>query len=71
MIPEWEYRVETLGTFWRGPSPDALASLLNAAAAEGWETVSVASLASGNRLLVILRRRLAKKTERTRRDTWP
>ncbi|MGD8814124.1 MAG: hypothetical protein PVI78_06565 [Anaerolineales bacterium] len=70
MTPEWEYGVETLGTIWRSPSPDDLARLLNAAAFEGWEPVSVVSLSSGNRLLVILRRPLTKTT-RKRRTTWP
>jgi hypothetical protein len=70
MDPEWEYDVHTLGTIWRRPSPDDLVSMLNAAAAEGWETVSVVSPSNGNRLLVILRRPLAKTT-RKRRATWP
>lgn len=71
MTPEWEYDVQTVGSIWRGPSPDALARLLNAAAAEGWETMSVACLTNSSRLLVILRRRLTQKTERKRRETWP
>jgi hypothetical protein len=70
MTPEWEYDVQTLGTIWRGPSPHDLAGLLNAAAAEGWETVSVASPSNGNRWFIVLRRRLAK-TVRKRRETWP
>ncbi|HEY69716.1 MAG TPA: DUF4177 domain-containing protein [Anaerolineae bacterium] len=70
MTAEWEYDVHTLGTIWRGPSPDELASLLNAAAAEGWETVSVTSPSNGNRWFIVLRRSLAKKV-RKRRDPWP
>ena len=71
MTPEWEYDVQTVGSIWRGPSPDALARLLNSAAAEGWETMSVTSLANSSRLMIVLRRRLTRKTGRKRRDTWP
>ena len=70
MTPEWEYGVELMGSIWRGPSPDDITRLLNAAASEGWEPVSVVSPSNGNRLLVILRRPLPKATSK-RRTTWP
>ena len=70
MNQEWEYCVETLGSIWRGPSPDEMEILLNEAASDGWELVTAVGLSSSNRILAILRR--SKRTRsRQRRDTWP
>jgi hypothetical protein len=67
----WEYCVETLGSIWRGPSPEDLELLLNEAASDGWELVTVFSQSSGgNRLTVVLRRE-RRSPSRKRRNTWP
>jgi hypothetical protein len=67
----WEYSVETLGNIWRGPSPEDIELLLNEAASDGWELVTVFGQSSGgNRLTVVLRRE-RRTTSRRRRDTWP
>jgi hypothetical protein len=67
---EWEYCVETLGSIWRGPSPEELEVMLNEAASDGWEFLTTVSMSSSNRILVVLRR--SKRTRsRPRRETWP
>lgn len=66
----WEYRVETLGSIWRGPSREEMEALLNGANAEGWELVTAVNVASSNRIHVFLRRAIPARS-RPRRDTWP
>ncbi|HKZ54605.1 MAG TPA: hypothetical protein VJ123_03925 [Anaerolineales bacterium] len=64
----WEYRVETLGSIWRGSRPQDLEGILNQAAGEGWELSEIA--AHGNRLWVVLRRE-AERRSRDRSASWP
>lgn len=65
----WEYRVEKIGGGIRSAKPEALAELLNQAAAEGWEPLQVTPASSTYQLLVIFRRAVTRETRR--RATWP
>jgi hypothetical protein len=68
---EWEYRVEMLGGALRSPKPDAVEALLNAAGEVGWEPAHFVSPSSNsNRLMVVLRRRVAS-SRRAPRRLWP
>ena len=38
---QWEYRIETIGSFFKGVKPEKLEVLLNELGMEGWETVNL------------------------------
>jgi hypothetical protein len=62
-IQKWEYRVETVGTFWSGVKADVLQDLLNQWGEDGWEVGSTHILENVNKVNVIAKRPL---TERVR-----
>lgn len=70
MTPEWEYRVEELGTIWKGVHVGELEVLLNEASGDGWEPVMMTMRGNSSRLLVVLRRSLRTRA-RDRSRTWP
>lgn len=63
---KWEYRVETVGTFWSGVKADVLQNLLNAWGEEGWEVVSTHILENANKINVIAKRPLTERVRRAR-----
>lgn len=65
-IPCWEYRVQTVGSFWTGIKAENLELLLNEWGAEGWEVVSTHVLENQNKINVIARRPLTRETRRMR-----
>ncbi len=62
----WEYRVETVGTFWSGVKADELEQLLNEWGEEGWEVVSTHILENMNKINVIAKRPLTDRARRRR-----
>jgi hypothetical protein len=68
--PEWEYRVEELGTTLKGVKAGELEALLNEASVEGWEPSTMTMRGNSSRLLIVLRRPLRKRV-RDRSRTWP
>jgi hypothetical protein len=62
----WEYRVETVGSFWSGVKADELETLLNDWGAAGWEVVSTHILENANKINVIAKRPLTDRARRRR-----
>lgn len=65
-IQMWEYRVQTVGGFFKGVPADELEELLNEWGAEGWEVVSTHILENANKINVIAKRPLTHTTRRER-----
>ena len=70
MKPLWEYHVGLFGSALRAAKPEEVEAFLNEAASEGWELAQVAAMSNGNKLMVILQRKLAERA-RKRRPSWP
>jgi hypothetical protein len=62
----WEYRVQTVGGFFKGVPADELETLLNEWGEEGWEVVSTHILENANKINVIAKRPLTRTTRRER-----
>lgn len=65
-LPKWEYRVQTVGTFWSGVKVDELEQLLNDWGEEGWEVVSTHVIENQNKINVIAKRLLTRDIIRKR-----
>jgi len=64
-ITQWEYRVETIGGFFKGVKADELEEMLNEWGEDGWEVVATHIIENANKINVIAKRPL---TDRVRRD---
>jgi len=65
-IKQWEYRVQTVGTFWSGVKANELEQLLNELGEEGWEVVSTHIIENANKINVIAKRPLSSTARRFR-----
>jgi hypothetical protein len=65
-ITQWEYRVQTVGSFWSGVKADELENLLNEWGEAGWEVVSTHILENANKINVIAKRPLTDRVKRAR-----
>ena len=65
-IRQWEYRVQTVGTFWSGVKADELEQPLNEWGEKGWEVVSTHIIENVNKINVIAKRPLTRETRRSR-----
>jgi hypothetical protein len=65
-IKQWEYRVQTVGSFWSGVKADELEQLLNEWGEEGWEVVSTHIIENVNKINVIAKRPLTREIRRSR-----
>ncbi len=65
-INAWEYRVFSLGSWWRGPSNEELETVLNELGAEGWEVVCFANEYSSSKVRLVAKRPLTDRTRRQR-----
>lgn len=63
---QWEYRVQTVGGFFKGVPADELETLLNEWGEEGWEVVSTHILENANKINVIAKRPLTAAVRRQR-----
>jgi hypothetical protein len=66
---QWEYRVETLGSFFSGAKDDQITALLNEWGEEGWEVIHLIHLPNSEKLRVVAKRPSAHPARRPRR--WP
>jgi hypothetical protein len=64
-ITQWEYRVVTVGGFFKGVKADELEDMLNEWGEDGWEVVAASIIENANKINVIAKRPL---TDRVRRD---
>ncbi len=65
-IQQWEYRVETFGSFFGGVDAAKLQDLLNAWGEEGWEVVTAHIKENENKINVIAKRPLTERVRRMR-----
>jgi len=67
MEPEaWQYRVESVGSWIRGPRDGQLAEMLDGWAAEGWELVCAVPREGTQAVTLIARRRVTRQERRRR-----
>lgn len=72
-IMEWEYRIEVLGSTFRGVKPEKLELFLNEVGLDGWEVASVYQPHSSNQIWVTMKRVVTRDTRRRRSqpgDPW-
>lgn len=69
---QWEYRIEVLGSAFRGVKVEDLGACISQAGEDGWEVVSVHQPQNSNRLWVTMKRQLTSDTRRRSRleETW-
>ncbi|RJP51350.1 MAG: hypothetical protein C4583_08900 [Anaerolineaceae bacterium] len=65
-MQKWEYRVQTVGGFFKGVPADELEELLNEWGVEGWDVISTHILENVNKINVIAKRPLSRTTRRER-----
>ena len=65
----WEYRVESVGSFWHTMKDDELKALLDAWSEEGWEIVSVNPSYNTTKVRLIARR--PQSLADRHRRSWP
>ncbi len=65
-IKQWEYRVQTVGSFFGGVKADELEQLLNEWGEDGWEVVSTHLLENTSKINVIAKRPLTRDVRRAR-----
>ena len=65
-MQKWEYRVQTVGGFFKGVPADELEELLNEWGMDGWEVVSTHILENANKINVIAKRPLTRTALRMR-----
>ena len=66
---QWEYRVETLGSFWSAPKDEDLEAAMDEWGEEGWQVISLYKSSSGEKVTVVAMRQLTLATRRRR--SWP
>lgn len=64
----WEYRVETIGSAFRGTSDEDVESLLDEWGQEGWEVIAFHPIQGSNKVTIVAKRALAS-TRRRRSNT--
>lgn len=67
---QWEYRVESFGTFFKAPKDEALEGALDEWGVEGWEVISIfkSSYGGSERITVVAKRRLSATARR--KPSW-
>jgi len=63
---QWEYRVETVGSFWKGVRDDDFTAILNVWGEDGWEVVGFRTIENSNQAQIIAKRPLTRETRRWR-----
>ncbi len=63
---QWEYRVQTVGSFLGGVKASELEALLNEWGEEGWEVIDAHILENQNKINVIAKRPLTERVRRMR-----
>lgn len=66
---QWEYRAETLGSFWSEPKDEDLEALFNQWGEDGWEVINVNTRYGTNKVRILAKRPLS--SEIRRRRSWP
>jgi hypothetical protein len=70
---QWEYRIETVGSAFKGVKPEKLEIYLNEMGLDGWEVVSLHQPHSGSKVWITIKRPLRRSSRRRRTqpgDQW-
>jgi hypothetical protein len=65
-MQQWEYRVQTVGSFWGGVKADEMQKMLNEWGEEGWDVVSTHIIENESKINVIAKRPLTREVKRIR-----
>jgi hypothetical protein len=68
-IAQWEYRIQTFGTFFHGLKDEELEEILNEWGTEGWEVVSARGIENTSKVTLLAKRPLTSSARRRR--TFP
>ena len=63
---KWEYKVQSVGTFWTGVKDAELEAMLNEWGEQGWEVVGFRSVENSNQAMLIAKRPLTREVMRWR-----
>ncbi len=63
---QWEYRVFTIGSIWRGTRDEQVAATLNAWGEEGWEAINVYMPSGSGKVTIVAKRPLIDAVRRRR-----
>lgn len=63
---QWEYRVQTFGTFFKGVKDADLEAELNQWGEEGWEVIAFRTIENSNQAQVLAKRPLDRTARRWR-----
>jgi hypothetical protein len=63
---QWEYKIEVVGSFWKGTKPEAVEDYLNQLGEENWEVVCLHSPENSNRVWITIKRPLTASVRRER-----
>lgn len=63
---KWEYKVQSVGTFWTGAKDAELEAMLNEWGEQGWEVVGFRSVENSNQAMLIAKRPLTREVMRWR-----
>ena len=63
---QWEYRVKTFGTFFKGVKDNEIETELNQWGEEGWEVVAYRLVENTNQAQLIAKRPLTRESRRWR-----
>ena len=65
----WEYRVETIGSTFRGTSDEDVEETLNEWGLDGWEVITFHPIQGSNKITIVARREQLS-TRRKKDKTW-
>jgi hypothetical protein len=63
---QWEYRVMTVGSFFKGVKDNELETMLNEMGEDGWEVVGFRTIENSNQSQIIAKRPLGRVSRRQR-----
>ena len=63
---QWEYRVESFGTFFTSKKDEELEAALNEWGMDGWEVISARGIENSSKIVILAKRPLTASTRRRR-----
>jgi len=71
VAPRWEYKVQVLGSFWRGARAEDVQEFLTQVAEDGWEPLELTTMQNSSKMMLILRRPTETAGRKRQAKTWP
>jgi len=66
---QWEYYIETVGSFWKGAKDEDLAAILNELGQQGWEVFSLMPIQNSEKVRLTAKRPLPSPVQK--HTGWP